>query len=181
MGVVNETTRKPNYYNDIEKYGKFGEDIFINYAKDKCCKKGYRLIDVREDKEYQKKDIDFIIDKGESGEEKIEVKVDTRALETGNLPFEYISHCASGWSVATECDKVFMVLAEDGYELKAMVALWIDMTKWKEWMSVRDSNGRMINYIKSESGIVDILCKIEVLKEKGIILSEVPLNKRDSQ
>ena len=175
MGIVKKTSREPNYYSDINTYGKLGENIFINYISDKCNKKGYKLIDVRNDFEYQKKDIDFIIDKNGNGQENIEVKVDTRAIETGNIPFEYISHSSSGWSVVTECDKVFMVLAKDGEQIHPVKALWIDMNKWKEWMKKRDLNGRKINYIKSENGIVDILCKIDVLKEEDIIIKEINL------
>ena len=176
MGAVSETRRAPDYASDIDKYGKFGEEVFLRYMIPICKEKNYSIIDVRDDAEYRKKDIDFLVDKNGNGIEKIEVKADGRGLDTGNIPYEYISHCASGWSVVTECDKVFMVLFRDKIPLVPVKAFWIDMKKWNEWMKKRKQQGRKINYILAEDGIVDILCKIDTLKKENIVLSEVSLN-----
>ena len=137
MGAVSETRRAPDYASDIDKYGKFGEEVFLRYMTPICKEKNYSIIDVRDDAEYRKKDIDFLVDKNGNGIEKIEVKADGRGLDTGNIPYEYISHCASGWSVVTECDKVFMVLFRDKIPLAPVKAFWIDMKKWNEWMKKR--------------------------------------------
>ena len=50
------------------------------------------------------------------------------------------------------------------------------MKKCNEWMKKRKQQGRKINYILAEDGIVDILCKIDTLKKENIVLSEVSLN-----
>ena len=107
--------------------------------------------------------------------EKIEVKVDTRALETGNLPYEFISHGSSGWSVITKADYVYMVLCDesDG-KIIAKSIMWIDMTKWHEFVKNRKIKKR-INHIWNES-IVDLLCRIDDMKDSGVIFKEEKIN-----
>jgi hypothetical protein len=165
-----KTSRDPDYFGDIEKYGKFGEDLFLDMYEDKL-----EIDDVRDNISYQRRDVDFIVKKkGIEGRWYcIEVKVDTRTLDTGNLAYEVISHDANGWSVITQADFVFMVLAEDTEKLKPVKSLLIDMNKWKEYCSNRLTPKRL-NVIQSE-GIVDLLCKITDLKKYGVIVKTLDM------
>jgi hypothetical protein len=107
--------------------------------------------------------------------EKIEVKVDTRALETGNLPYEFISHGSSGWSVITKADYVYMILCDESEgKIIAKSILWIDMAKWHEFVKNRKIKKR-INHIWNES-IVDLLCRIDDMKDSGVIFTEEKIN-----
>ena len=62
MAIIDETERKPNYYNDIHTFGKFAEQDFIDNFNKKNNQNA-KLFDVRTIKVYQHYDIDFIIDK----------------------------------------------------------------------------------------------------------------------
>lgn len=180
MGVLEKTERDPNYYNDIKTYGKCGEDDFISFFNNKISKKGYTLHDVRKIKEYQNIDIDFIIDKNgdvnfpTSLEQvlldkryiKIEVKYDSVALETGNIAYESISHGSLGWGDITKCDFIYQVFTEKN-SLIIKKRAWIDMAKWKEYLSNR-KNKKKINYIKNEE-IIDLLCNLNDMEEKNVL------------
>lgn len=74
--VIAETSR-------IE--GDYGE--YLNMYAFKVMGKEY--IDVSGNPEYQKKDIDLLLKENNNG---IEIKSDYRAVDTGNLPFEIITH-----------------------------------------------------------------------------------------
>ena len=153
------TSRKPDYFSDIETYGKFGEDLFLEDYKNLSIK------DVRKSKFYQQVDIDFIV----NDKWFVEVKVDTVALKTGNLAFEVISHNSLGWSSITQADFIYIVLAEDK-PLKAIKTILINMPTWREYCANRKTIKR-INTIQSE-GIIDILCPIEELKKHNVIIKE---------
>lgn len=172
--MTEKTAREPNYYGDIDKYGKFGEDLFISKHKDFMD-----IDDVRDNISYQRRDVDFIVQRKGSNDRWycVEVKVDTRALDTGNLAYEVISHGCNGWSVITQADYVFMVLAkEDGDSLQPVKSLWIDMHKWKEYCSNRNTPKKM-NIIQSES-IVDLLCKIKDLQAWGVVVNTLDISKQ---
>ena len=92
------------------------------------------------------RDVDFIVRRINSDDRWycVEVKVDTRALDTGNLAYEVISHGCNGWSVITQADDVFIVLAKEiGVYLNPIKALWVDMNKWKEYCSNRNTPKKM--------------------------------------
>lgn len=179
MGIVQKVTRTPDYYKDIE-YGKIGENDFEKNICKKIKDKGYSVFDVREEKKYQECDIDYIIDK-KGGDlippfnevitneryQKIEVKLDSRGINTGNFPYELVSHSNSGWCVTTKCDYVYLVLTEkDGSEIKKRA--WIDMNKWHEYCANR-KNKKKLSFIKSENGIVDLLCNMDDMNNKGVL------------
>lgn len=153
------TARRPNYYSDIETYGKFGEELFLKEY-------GYLHIeDVRNINNWQRMDVDFIVSK----KWLVEVKVDTVALSTNNLAFEVISHGSLGWSFLTRAHYVYMVLAKDD-PLRAIKSFVIDMNAWKEYCADRNIM-KKINKIDSES-IVDLLCPIPDLKKHNVIIKE---------
>ena len=170
--MTEKTSRDPDYFGDIDKYGKFGEDLFLSMYKDKL-----EIEDVRKDKAFQKMDVDFICKRKNSDDIRyfrVDVKVDTRALDTGNLAYEVVSHGSCGWSVVTGAEYLFFVLAKDN-PLKAVRCLWIDRYKWDAYCSNRNTAKKM-NIIQSES-IVDLLCKIDDLKNAGVITNVLDLDK----
>ena len=189
MATVERTIRPPSYMNDIKVYGSGGEKLFLSLESDKMATKGYKIFDVTTDVTYQHADVDFVVSKVPSIDklptveevlsskefEKIEVKVDTRALDTGNLPYEFISHGSSGWSVLTRADYIYMVLCEEvNNKLVAKNVMWIDMLKWHGFVDDRRIK-KKVNFIKNES-IVDLLCKIDDMKNNGVILVDKKVN-----
>ena len=161
-----ETSRKPDYYSDIDTYGKFGEELFLKEYSHLFIR------DVRSDPDYQKTDVDFLV----NGRHRVEVKVDTVALKSGNIAYEMVSHGSSGWSVSTQADYVYMVLAKDN-PLTPVWAIMIDMKRWHDFCADRKTPKKM-NVIQSES-IVDILCKINDLRKYGVIIREKRFEIRD--
>lgn len=160
-----KTSRDPDYFGDIEKYGKFGENLFLRMYNGKL-----EIDDVRNNISYQRRDIDFIVRKINSDDRWycVEVKVDTRALDTGNLAYEIVSHGALGWSSVTKADYLFIVLAKESDALTSEKCLWIDMEKWNEYCANRKTP-KKLNIIQSEN-IVDLLCKISDLERYGVVV-----------
>ena len=83
-----------------KEIGKWGEHLFATYLS----QHNYTYEDVSEDKNYQKKDIDFIVDKI-----KYEVKTDCWFTKTGNLAIEdtiyhHDGRITDGWYHYTEAD-----------------------------------------------------------------------------
>ena len=200
--MVERTARKPDFKSDIDKYGTWGESLFLNTYLESFTKKNYGVYNVSKDPFFQERDIDFVIAKkslyGEDYDgldndkqfpdefpedikelcidspdfEKVEVKVDTRTIDTGNIPYEMISHSQVGWCIVTKCDKVFFIIArEDVNGLTPIRGLWLDMTKWRAFIDDKTTRKRS-NFIKSENGIADLLCKVDDLRSYGVIISE---------
>ena len=102
----------------------------------------------------------------------MEVKVDTRTIDTGNIPYEMVSHSQLGWCLVTKCDKVFFIIAkEEGENLTPLKGLWLDMNKWREFIADKSTKKRP-NFIRSENGIFDLLCKVDDLQAYGVIIGE---------
>lgn len=189
MGVVEHTGRKPSFMSDVKKYGSGGEGLFVFLEEDKMKKKGYNLFNVADNHDYQLNDVDFVVAKDSkitslpTTEEvltndvfdKVEVKIDTRALETGNLPYEFVSHGKQGWSFITKADHIYMILCEEnGSELVAKKIMWIDMHKWHEFVRVYRPENKL-NHIKNEV-IIDMLCRINDMINNGVIISVRDIN-----
>ena len=187
---VDCVSRPPDFGNDLCTYGKIGERFFLGVHGRQMYDNGYDVYDVSSIPFWQHIDIDFVVAKKGSklkndwecvyNEEftKIEVKVDTRAHETGNLPYEVISHGNFGWSINTYADKVFFIVCKDGItdgKLYAYTEYLIDMKKWKEYASYGNNSFRRPNCIRNEE-IYDFLHKIEDLKEAKVIIAEQTIN-----
>lgn len=187
---VTQTFRPPSFGSDVLSYGKVGERFFVNFHGPQFIQNGYKIYDVSNVPFWQKIDVDFVITKSENeisndwdcvnnpAFTKIEVKVDTRAHDTGNLPYEVISHGNFGWSINTHADKVFMVLCNDGFQdgkLYAYEEYLIDMKKWKDFGSYGSNSFRRPNAIYNEE-IYDFLHKIDELKKEGVIIAEQKIN-----
>jgi len=186
---VYETSRKPNFYKDIETYGKIGERFFYNSVAPSAESRGWKICDVSGRPFWQKIDVDFVISK--DGKEvkdsfdtvtdpsftPVEIKIDTRAANTGNLPFEVISHGNYGWSLNTHASRVYVILCRDGIQdgkIYAYKYLLIDMHMWKS-AAAYSSNIFKLNRIANEE-IYDFLFKIDDMKKMGIILAESEIN-----
>ena len=199
---VDKTARKPDFKADIDTYGTWGESLFTDTYLKAFTDKKYGVYNVTKDPFFQSVDIDFVIakkpwfgmdydgldnDKLYPDElpfpdpasvldnpmfENVEVKVDTRTIDTGNIPYEVISHSQVGWCLVTRCDKVFLIIARENEEgLKPVKGLWLDMKKWNKYIYDRTTKKRC-NFIKSENGIADLLCKVDDLREYGVIVGE---------
>lgn len=179
-----ETTRKPNFHNDIKRYGKFGERMFTKVFAPYAKKRRMDLIDVSETPEFQDVDIDFLISPKildlenidlprilrDKDIRKYEVKVDTRASTTGNIPFEIISHNRfRGWSHLTKADYIVFFLSDmDCTSISSMIV--VDMPKWREMVESKKVHYK-INHIYNE-GIVDLLVPISEMRKELVIVYE---------
>lgn len=189
---VEKTNRPPDFRSDIDRYGTWGEALFSDTYAKTFSKRGYGLYNVTKDPYFQARDIDFVVAKcplyAEDYDElddsmnevimtspdfeKVEVKVDTRTVDTGNIPYEMCSHAQKGWCLVTKCDKVFfIVVREEGEKLIPLKGLWLDMNKWHEFIADKSTKKRP-NFIRSENGIFDLLCKVDDLKEYGVVIGE---------
>jgi len=179
--MTEQTARRPNYFEDIEKYGKRGEALF------EAMIKPYNYVNVTEVKPFQAADIDFLIDNHEllkPGDklsitpilrepriQKVEVKVDITASQTGNLPFELVSHKHVGWSACTKADSIATIIAREDLNTGRMFAdelLLLDMKNWKKFITENFHMCRL-NIIVDEN-IYDILCPIQALNDCGVII-----------
>lgn len=199
---VDKTNRPPDFKSDIDRYGTWGETLFSETYAKTFSKRGYGLYNVTKDPFFQVRDIDFVVAKSplyeedydgldndkqfpdewddsmnevvmiSSDFEKVEVKVDTRTIDTGNIPYEMVSHSQLGWCLATKCDKVFFIIArEEGENLTPLKGLWLDMEKWRDFIADKKTK-KKCNFIRSENGIFDLLCKVDDLQKYGVIIGE---------
>lgn len=93
--------------------GSLGEEVIYNFLmKDSQTSK---VIDVREDKIFQKLDVDFIQELTNGISRMIEVKTDTQAHYTRNLAYEHTSnkyYNTIGCFEKTKADYIFYYLTE---------------------------------------------------------------------
>jgi hypothetical protein len=68
-----------------------------------------------------------------------------------------------------------MILCDESEgKIIAKSIMWIDMAKWHEFVKNRKIKKR-INHIWNES-IVDLLCRIDEMKDNGVIFTEEKIN-----
>lgn len=143
--------RTPNFKQDDEKFGKFGEKDF----KEWCEVSGWKYLDVSMEPLCQVADIDFFISKREippslltDSKElkelvfskntqnrsvfKVEVKCDTRSFETRNIVYEVIAHDFAGCCGETKADFVYYVFVDEDVNKKE--AWMINLRKWREYL-----------------------------------------------
>lgn len=180
MGIIKKTGREPDFESDNSKFGKLAENDFIRNFNNNPRNKEKTLFDVRDKKEYQKIDVDFVID-NDGGTElpnieevlsntkryrKVEVKYNSRALDTGWITFEVYSHKNAGWGLFTKSDLLYIVFTNP-YGETILERAWIYMDKWKEYAFNRETKTRL-NWIENEK-VFDILHELNDMKNKGII------------
>ena len=151
--------RNPHYNYDIERFGGFGEDFFLQEYKH------LDIVDVRKDWMYQRMDVDFIVDK----KYKVDVKLDTIAYLSGNLVFEVVAHGSAGWGVITKADYIYQVIT-DKQATKVLRTLMIDVNMWKDYCANRQIE-KKVSYMLDENN-VNILCNIDDLIAYGAVIKE---------
>ena len=127
-----------NFQDDLA-VGKRGEKLVI----DAMNKRGHTVIDVSDDEDYQKKDIDLVLSKN-GITINLEVKNDIKSNYTGNVFVEIynrnnISRNGLGWFAYSEADYICFV--QENYKLAHIVAV-DELTKccWNNWYRQSDSD-----------------------------------------
>ena len=182
MATHQQTIRKPNFKNDIKKYGEFAENDFIELFNKNQLNQNKKLFDVRQIKEYQLLDIDFVIVNQKQSElpdidivlndknkyQTIEVKYNGRALDTGWIAFEYVSHGKPGWGLISKCDLMYTVFGKEvNNQLYIEKRAWIYFDKWKEYINNKNHK-KVPNYINNEN-VFDVLTNLQDMIDKKII------------
>lgn len=175
---------KNHFKTDVKGKGKFAENDFIEYFNSKDKNKDKTLLDVRELPEYQKIDVDFIIDNDNgsdipsvkeaifNGERylKIEVKFNSPALRTGKIAFEVVSHSSRGWGMTSQCDYFYVVFGDEigknKYDIKKRAL--ISLNRWKDFIDDKQ-NRRELYYNKDENGIVNIMTYLDDMERKNVL------------
>jgi len=93
------------FYNSLE-VAKQGEKIVSEIFKNK----GYTVVDVSHEKEWQEVDVDLLVFKNDKLVNTIEVKFDEKALETRNIFIETKSNNGPGWIWKTKADYIYIVI-----------------------------------------------------------------------
>lgn len=144
-------------------FGKLGEKKVETLLKN--SRNVAEVIDLRDDKEAQKKDIDYKVFYKDGRECLVEVKTDKWAHRTGNIPFEMYSHNNPGCFARTESDFIFFVVAMTG-----MIYV-IDSRKFKEYANRLLENGEKLKTMGDEAR--GFLCKIETLINEKIVVQQI--------
>ena len=153
--------REPDFTNDMDNYGKLGEDIFI---------KEYSHLDVedvRNNSWYQNEDVDFIVNHKDR-KIKIEVKTDTVAYATNNIVYEVVAHNSSGWGMISNADYIYEVLIDDN--MKVVKTLLVNLATWKQFIKSRKTPKKLA--VLKETDTVNLLCSIDELRSFGAITRE---------
>ena len=186
-------SRLPNFKIDNDVFGKKGESLFESYAK----RKKYMILDVTEDKNFQDKDIDFIIilnpeynaerilaenlfTKYSSHKDNwvtVEVKTDTRTFGTRNLVYEVLSHDNPGCLARSVADFIFYVAVND--DATQIYEAWmVNLKKWRTW--IRETSPRLNsedaktlpirihNFNTYGDACLNFLCNVEELVKQKI-------------
>lgn len=105
-----EERRKRGQTNHLE-VGALAETLVLRYLE----RTGQRPQDVRDDRQYRRRDIDFILNDGQT----VEVKGDTWLHKTGNLFFELTrDHGLAGCFFRSKADLWYYVDVETGETLQ---------------------------------------------------------------
>ena len=160
--------RIPNFKTDNDIYGKKGEALFESFS----AKHGLYIIDVREGKEFQLRDIDYIIiknpeytierileedsftkyDKHEKDWISVEVKTDTRTHDTRNLVYEIISHDNAG-CLARSCADFIFYVAVNHDATKIFETWWVKLKEWRRW--IRENSYKLNPQKKKDNGVFE--------------------------
>ena len=186
-------SRLPNFKIDNDVFGKKGESLFESYAK----RKKYTIINVTEDKNFQDKDIDFIIilnpeysierilnenlfTKYSSHKDdwvSVEVKTDTRTNGTRNLVYEVVSHDNPGCLARSVADFIFYAAVND--DATQIYDAWIiNLKKWRTWLreispelnkeDAKNLPVRLHNFNTYGDACLNFLCNVDALVDKRI-------------
>ena len=95
-----------NFYSDLNR-GKQGEVL----AAKALAERGHKVIDVSDDWDYRRKDIDFILTNKQGQTTTLEIKTDAASENTGNVFIEYANsnnekHNYLGWLMYCEAEYI---------------------------------------------------------------------------
>jgi len=186
-------SRLPNFKIDNDVFGKKGESLFESYA----TRKKYTIVNVTEDKNFQDKDIDYIIILNPEynierilGENlftkysahkddwvSVEVKTDTRTNATRNLVYEVLSHDNPGCLARSVADFIFYVAVND--DATQIYSAWmVNLKRWRTWLrevspelnkeDAKNLPVRLHNFNTYGDACLNFLCNVDVLVDKGI-------------
>lgn len=156
---------------DFEKaagIGLIGEDVFIKYITENL-KEGSVLCDVRSDKYYQEKDIDFIIENAQEAQVRtIEVKTETTI---GNnitvVCWKDIHKQKKGWIQVTEADYIFL------YKQQLNKAFLIKTNVLKKYVESLQLKDLELLYAKSPRQAWGYVISLKDLEKNNAILKVI--------
>lgn len=130
-------------FNDALEVGKTGEVIVAEFLE----KQGYNVIDVSDDKEYQKQDIDFVIEK-DGVRHTLEIKTDNYIATLGTFLFEDVFHKdygdVKGWLHYCQAEILCM------YDTVNRKCYWLDGDVMRQVVKTR-SNNYKVQYSSGDS------------------------------
>lgn len=145
--------------------GKKAEDIVSSYL---LTKKGYQLTNVTNDKTYQDKDIDFLLDY-HNRTFGIEVKTDYKIHKTNRFLLEYDTYKDNkvwrGWMNKSQTDYLIWY----SFELNTMFIL--DFAKLKAWADRQPK--KRINNPFEKCQFDAVFIEIDKCRELGILRQEI--------
>lgn len=182
--ILDSFKTKNSFSVDCNGKGKFAENVFLEYFFKNEKNANKTLFDVRNNKEYQEVDIDFVID-NEGGSElptiddvfykknrfiKVEVKYNGPALKSGKIAFEVVSHSRRGWGCTSRCDYMFVVFGEDESVDKYKVKK-IGMIDFKKWTKFIDNkSNKTETYVnEDENKIVNIMTYLKDMEKDKVL------------
>lgn len=126
-----------NFFTDLER-GKVAEEEVATYLTNR----GNKLTDVRDNKEFQKKDIDYLVEDRDGRKGSLEIKGDTKFSSTGNIFIEDGCYYPSsgmrkGWSQYCEADYICL------YDNNKKIGL---IFNWPQLREYAKKDGRNITW-----------------------------------
>lgn len=141
--------------------GQSNEEIIRNF----WVENGFKVIDVSDNPEYQKKDIDFLLSNGYSNIS-VEVKSDTRLFETGNIAIELAMYRKTGYYPGWYhyCDADIICYCD----LIDSVAYYID---WRDLKQFALEIGRKAQFYNEIDDCKGELCLVKLMElyDRGFI------------
>lgn len=181
--------RESNFQNDI-KIGKIGEEDLIKILAN--SPKTEHIEDASNDPLFQLLDIDviqFTQLKKDGTQYTIndvkeaflthstkrdffnayEVKTDTRAEETRNVPYEMISHDNTGCCAITRADYVYFVFLDNA--TREIKERWLITTKdWRQLIRehFNETYVKLHNFNRTNDKVLNFLCNIEEMEKQNV-------------
>ena len=137
--------------------GKSGEDGFIKYCNDN----NLNVVDVTHDREYQKIDVDFIVNGYYT-----ELKTDNLIDKTGNFPIELVHHRKTGdrdgWYYYTQATYIIR------YSIKSSRLYILYFQKCKDYIL---KLGKKIKWYDKQDNnyVTGILLNVDKMQELGYL------------
>ena len=150
--------------------GQIGENVFIEYIN-KNLKPGSVLRDVREDKEFQNKDIDFIIENLDINEVKtFEVKTETTLSNKFSIVYwKDINQQKKGWIQVTEADYIFL------YKQQTNKAYILNTPLLKKYVNQLPTKSLEILYARSPRQALGYVVSLMELQNHNVIVRTISL------